>query len=74
MDNMKKIYDNARNSFYLEEKLFKKYIQMRKDLLGELSIKYGELDDNLCLSQEFEKGFYAGVRLFQAIMLDNFDF
>ena len=47
---------------------------MRKDLLGELSIKYGELDDNLCLSQEFEKGFYAGVRLFQAIMLDNFDF
>lgn len=74
MDEMKKMYDIARNSFMLEEKLFKKYMQMRDDLINDLSAKYDSLSDKFKCSKEFEYGFYAGVRLFQSIMLDNFDF
>ena len=74
MDESKRMYEIARSSYLLEEKLFKKYVAMRDDLMGELNKKYDGLSDKFQNSKEFEYGFYAGVRLFQAIMLDNFDF
>ena len=74
MDENKKMYDIARSSFLLEEKLFAKYKEMRGDVMEELNKKFGSLSDKFFNSKDFEYGFYAGVRIFQAIMLDNFDF
>ena len=74
MEESKRLYEIAKTSYLLEEKLYKKYMGMRKDLMDDLNVKFDGLLDKFSNSKEFEYGFYAGVRLFQAIMLDNFDF
>ena len=57
-----------RDAFTFEEKLYQKYLELRK-ITSELeSIKYSKAD-TYSTSEDFKQGFIAGVKIMSSILL-----
>lgn len=59
----------TRDAFTFEEKMYEKYIELRKVMHELESMKYGS-DDKLINSEDFKQGFIAGVKVISSILLD----
>lgn len=66
-DEIKELY--SRSDFTFEEKLYNKYIALRKVISDLESIKYKNVDE-LSLSKDFKQGFLAGVKIMSSIFID----
>jgi len=58
-----------RQEYSMEEKLFKKHIEMRKIVKDIEKQKYN-VDDSLECSDEYKQGFIAGVKTLASIIFD----
>lgn len=58
------------NNLTTEEKIYNEYINMRKNILDYDGYKYENLDS--CIhSNDFKKGFLAGVKIMLTILIDD---
>ena len=67
-DKMNESY--IRNSFTLEEELFKAYIEMRKAVNKVEKMKYSGVDDVIISNEDFKQGFLAGVKIMSSLLFD----
>lgn len=66
-DKMQIMY--LRDDFTYCEKLYDKYLEMRK-VLGDIeTLKYGKTDPIL-KSEDFKQGFIAGVKIMSSMLMD----
>ncbi len=58
-----------REDFTFEEKLFEKYMALRKVANEYENFKYAK-PDNYATSEDFKQGFIAGVKVLSSILID----
>jgi len=59
----------TRENFSIEEKLYKNYISMRKNINEFENLKYNNNDPYID-SEAFKQGFIAGIKIMSSLLLD----